>query len=137
GRSATAGATPAATAAHARTQPRAKRWRRGPMGASRATGLLAGCHLLDGRLRAIRGRRAYPGMLREIEDDTIGAAEFRLEVGAGHRRVGLHEAGRSHLLKLPGEFLDIVDEDAEMMDAGIIETAAELIDVLKFEDREV
>src|SRR5258708_7004513 len=54
-----------------------------------------------------------------------GRVPATIRIGAAQRLERLHRS------------VEIVDEDAEMMDADIVEAAAELIDVLELEDGEV
>src|SRR5262249_29423512 len=82
-------------------------------------------------------RRADPGVLRAIEHDAVGSAEFRLEEDAAPARIGPHEAGRAHRFELFDMAVEIVNQHAEMMDTDIVETLADLIDILEFEHGEV
>src|SRR5215469_3707369 len=77
-------------------------------------------------------------MLRDVEHHAVGSAELGLEehileaLGPAHETVGAERF----------EFLDPVfeiigDLDAEMMQADIVEAAAELVDILELEDRQV
>src|SRR5947209_3783217 len=83
------------------------------------------------------GSGAGPGVLRDVEDGPVGAAELGLEERVRLADILLHEAGRAHLLELLHVGVEIVDEDAEMMDADIVEPLPELVDVLELEDREI
>src|SRR5262249_5702910 len=72
-----------------------------------------------------------------VEHNALGAVEFLLEVPGLVSALPLVDVvlGAEALQSLR-EFVDVFDEHAEMMDAAIVETLAELIG-LEFEDRHV
>src|SRR5437870_310331 len=94
---------------------------------------LLGCFFDLGRKRLAPG----PGMLGDIEEHALRAVEFLFEI-AGVRLflAAVDVIVGAERLELLGEFGDILDQYAEMMDPAIVEALAELVG-LEFEDRHV
>ena len=77
---------------------------------------------------------AFPFVPGDVEHHAIRTAEFVFRVRAGRHR--LMQARRAHGFELLRPFLDVVDHDAEMMDADIVDALAKLV-VGEFQDRDV
>ena len=69
---------------------------------------------------------AGPGMLGDIEEDALGTAELDLEA-ADPVPALVHVMLAAQALELPCDLLDILDQDAEMMQAGVVEALADLV----------
>src|SRR5580698_10006079 len=86
-----------------------------------------------------RGQRlgAGPAMLGDIEQHTLGAVEFLLEIAGLMPVLPLVDVVLgAHALELFFERLDVFDQHAEMMQAAIIHALAELVG-LELQDRHV
>src|SRR5437762_9243108 len=95
--------------------------------------------LLFGGLFGRRGKRlgAGPAMLGDIEQDAFRPKEFLLEIAGLVPVLALIDVvAGAEALELLREFVDILDQHAEMMDAAEIHALAELVG-LEFEDRHV
>src|ERR1700676_139482 len=80
---------------------------------------------------------AGPAMLGDIEQDPLGAIEFLLEIARLIAALPLVDVVLgAEAIKPLGEFVDILDQDAEMMNPAEIHALAELVG-LEFEDRHV
>src|SRR5260370_21933530 len=66
-------------------------------------------------------------MLRDIEYDAVGSAEFDLEMVIARTFRRTHKAFRPHRFEPRGPFLDVVNQQAEMMQSGVVEALAELV----------
>src|SRR5204863_4081658 len=69
---------------------------------------------------------AGPGVFGDVEKHAFGAVQLDLEP-AGAVAGLVHVMLAAQRLDLLREFLDVVDEDAEMVQAGIVETFADLV----------
>src|ERR1700687_3862857 len=80
---------------------------------------------------------AGPAMLGDVEQDALGPVELLLEIAGLIAAMPLVDVvlGAEAIEPL-GELVDILDQDAEMMDAAEIHALAELVG-LEFEDRHV
>jgi hypothetical protein len=94
-------------------------------------------NLLIGGFRFLGRKRlgAGPGMFGDVEEHAFRAIELDLEA-AGEIVRPLHVMLAAERLELSGGSLDVLDEDAEMVQPGIIEALADLIG-LEFEDRQI
>src|ERR1700730_772532 len=92
---------------------------------------------LFGRFGLFQRQRlgAAPGMLGDVEEHTFGAVEFDLET-AEPVAVLVHVMLAAQALELLGGFVDVLDQDAEMVQAGVIQALAELVG-LEPQDRQV
>src|SRR4029077_5094047 len=80
---------------------------------------------------------AGPGMLGDVKEHALGAVELLFEVtGARLLLTAVDVILGTEALQPLRELADIFDQHAEMMDAAIVETLAELVG-LEFEDRQV
>src|SRR5690242_7050493 len=76
-------------------------------------------------------------MLRDIEYDTVGSAEFDFEMVIPRMIRRAHEALGAHRFEPRGPFPDVVDQQAEMMQSGVLEALAELVRPAELQDRHV
>src|ERR1700751_552825 len=74
-------------------------------------------------------------MLGDIEEDALGAVELDLEAAYSVRAL-VHVVFAAQALELLGNLVDVLDQDAEMMQAGIVEALADLVG-LEPKDRQV
>src|SRR5216683_2939421 len=84
-----------------------------------------------------QGLGAGPAMLGDVEQDALGPIELLLEIAGLLAAMPLVDVvlGAEAIEPL-GEFVDILDEDPEMVDPAEIHALAELVG-LEFEDRHV
>src|SRR5690348_4340841 len=81
---------------------------------------------------------AAPGMLGHVKHHAVGSAELGLEEHVLEALGPAHEAFGAERLELFDPVFQIVgDLDAKMVQADIVEPAAELVDVFEFEDCQV
>src|SRR6516162_5289947 len=92
---------------------------------------LFGCRLDRGPERLGAG----PGMFGDIEEDALGAIEFDLEP-ADPVGTLVHVMPAAQSLELLCGLSDVFDENAEMVQAGVVEALAELVG-LEAQDRQV
>src|SRR5438105_276193 len=84
-----------------------------------------------------RGLGTGAAMLGDVEQDAFRPEEFLLEIAGLMSVLALIDVvAGAEALELLREFVDILDQHAEMMDAAEIHTLAELVG-LEFEDRHV
>ena len=83
---------------------------------------------LFGRLFDLDRKRlgAGPGMLGDIEENALGAVELDLEA-ADPVRALVHIMLAAQAFELLCNLLYILDEDAEMMQARLVEALADLV----------
>src|SRR5438552_11912842 len=83
---------------------------------------------LFGRFGLLQRQRlgAGPGMLGDVEEDALGAVELDLEA-ADPGAVLVHVMFAAQPFELLGGLVDILDEDPEMVQAGVVQTFAELV----------
>src|SRR5262245_4885065 len=74
-------------------------------------------------------------MLGDVEDGTVGPAEFHLEEAFRRFLRGAEEVFGAERLELLGSLGGIIDQHAEMMHAGEVHAFAELVG-LELEDRD-
>src|SRR5215831_18394449 len=76
-------------------------------------------------------------MFGDIEEDALRTVELFFEIpGIWLLLAAVYVILRAEVLELLGEFADIFDQHAKVMDAAVVETLAELVG-LEFEDRHV
>ena len=76
-------------------------------------------------------------MLGDVEQHVLGAVEFLLEIAGLMALLALVDVMLgAEAFELLREFLDILDQNAEMVNAPVIDALAELVG-LEFEDRHV
>src|SRR5690349_22552749 len=81
-----------------------------------------------GLARLGQRRSAAPAMLGDVEQDAFGAVEFLLEIPGLMALLTLVDVVLgAEALELFREFLDILDQHAEMVDAAVIDALAELV----------
>src|SRR5204862_6078179 len=76
-----------------------------------------------------------PGMLCTVEKHALGTVKLALEPADAVARL-VHVVRSAQCLDLLRELLDIVDQDAEMVQASIVETLADLVG-LEPQDRQI
>src|SRR5713101_9227964 len=76
-------------------------------------------------------------MLRDIEYDAVGSSEFDFEMVNARTFRRAHEAFGAHRFEPRGPFLDVVNQQAEMMQSGVVEALTELVRPAELQDRHV
>src|SRR5216683_3384002 len=80
---------------------------------------------------------AGPWMLRDIEHDAVRPAEFDFEMVIARTFRRAHEAFGAHRFEPRGPCLDVVNQQAEMMQPGVVEALAELVRPAELQHRHV
>src|SRR6059058_3854746 len=88
------------------------------------------------RLSALKTFGAHPGMTGDVEHGAVRSLELDLEEAFAVALLLAHEAFGAERLQMLGGLLRIVDQDAEVMHAGVIHPLADLVG-LELQHRDV